>query len=177
VSGGHVFVDETKARDYLLVAGVVMRADLAAVRRIMRGLVLPGQRRLHMAKERDQRRRKIVEAIVASGVTARIYDGGRGRRSELAAREACLRAVVADAADSSARMLVLERDDSLLWWDQQQLIDITREVGCRHTLRYEHRRAREEPLLAIPDAIAWCWAKGGDWRRRVEPVVSERRSV
>jgi len=70
-----------------------------------------------------------------------------------------------------------EQDDSLLWWDQQRLIEITREVGCRDTLRYEHRRAREELLLAIPDAIAWCWARGETWRRRVEPVVSKRQSV
>jgi hypothetical protein len=35
------------------------------------------------------------------------------------------------------------------------------------TLRYEHRRAAAEQLLTLPDAIAWCWAKGGDWRRRI----------
>jgi len=77
---------------------------------------------------------------VASGVTATVYDAGRGRRSELDAREACLRAVVIDAAENSARMLVLEQDDSLLWWDQQRLIEITREVGCPDTLRYKHRQ-------------------------------------
>jgi len=174
---GHVFVDETKDRDYLLVAGVVMPPDLDPVRRTLRTLVMPGQRRLHMAKERDQRRRQIVDAIVASGVTATVYDAGRSRRTELAARGACLRAVVIDAAEKSAHMLVLKQDDSLLWWDQQRLIEITREVGCRDTLRYEHRRAREELLLAIPDAIAWCWARGGTWRQRVEPVVIKRQSV
>ncbi len=174
---GHVFVDETKDRDYLLVAGVVIPPDLDPVRRTLRTLVMPGQRRLHMAKERDQRRRQIVDAIVASGVTATVYDAGRSHCTELAAREACLRAVVIDAAESSAHMLVLEQDDSLLWWDQQRLIEITREVGCRATLRYEYRRAREELLLSIPDAIAWCWARGGIWRQRVEPVVIKRQNV
>ncbi len=174
MSGGHVFVDESKHRDYLLVAGVVVPSDLDAVRRTLRGLVMPGQRRLHMAKERDRRRRHIVDAIVAGGVTATVYDAGGGDRDELAAREACLRAVVVDAAVRSSPMLVLEQDDSLLWWDQQRLIEITREVGCRETLRYEHRRAREEMLLAIPDAIAWCWARGGHWRQQVEPVTTRR---
>ncbi len=173
----HVFLDESKDRDYLLVAGVVMPGDLDPVRRTLRGLVMPGQRRLHMAKERDQRRRQIVDAVVATGVTAIVYDAGRGSRDELAAREACLRAVVVDAAGKSSRMLVLEQDDSLLWWDQQRLIEITREIGCRDTLRYEHRRAREELLLAIPDAIAWCWARGGNWRQRVEPIVTKHHTV
>lgn len=40
-------------------------------------------------------------------------------------------------------------------------------------MTYEHATATAEPLLAIPDAIAWAWAwaRGGDWRRRVQPVV------
>lgn len=123
MSGGHVFVDETKHRDYLLVAGAVLPADLDPVRRTLRGLVVPGQRRLHMAKEHDRRRRKIVDAIVATGVTATVYDAGRGTRHELAAREACLRAVVVDTAERSSGMLVLEQDDSLLWWDQPKCVD------------------------------------------------------
>ena len=72
-------------------------------------------------------------------------------------------------------MLVPEQDDSLLSWDNQHLIEFTRAAGCRATLRYEHRRAPTELALAIPDAIAWCWAKGGDWRRRIEPVVTNVR--
>ena len=27
------------------------------------------------------------------------------------------------------------------------------------------------PLLTVPDAIAWCWARGGAWRERIQPVV------
>jgi hypothetical protein len=57
------------------------------------------------------------------------------------------------------------------------LIEITRDVGSRDTLRYQHRRAATDQLLAIPDAIAWCWAKGGDWRRRIDPVVTMVRTL
>ena len=94
MSGGQVFVDETKRRDYLLVAGVVMPADLDAVRKIMRGLVLPGQRRLHMKDENDSRKRSLATAIAVSGVHATIYDAGRRYRNERERRAACLRAVV-----------------------------------------------------------------------------------
>jgi hypothetical protein len=45
---GHVFVAESKQRNYLLVAAVVMPGDLAGARRALRALVMPGQRRLHM---------------------------------------------------------------------------------------------------------------------------------
>ncbi len=45
---GYVFIDETKQRGYLLVASVVAAADLDLLRKIIRSLILPGQRRLHM---------------------------------------------------------------------------------------------------------------------------------
>jgi len=60
--------------------------------------------------------------------------------------------------------------------DRKLLYRATREAG-RPDLRYAHRRAAVEQLLALPDAIAWCWAKGGDWRRRIQPVVAHVREV
>ncbi|GGR66143.1 hypothetical protein GCM10010169_07020 [Micromonospora fulviviridis] len=53
--------------------------------------------------------------------------------------------------------------------------------GPDHTiadsLRCEHLRAYEECLLAIPDALAWCWARGGPWRSAVRGLVTEVREV
>jgi hypothetical protein len=31
----------------------------------------------------------------------------------------------------------------------------------------------EEPLLWVSDAVAWAMGAGGDWRRRVEPMIDE----
>jgi len=169
---GQIFVDETKHRDYLMVAAVVLPADVAPVRWAVRGLVLPGQRRVHMSKESAPRRRLIAETIAGSGVTAVIFDAGQIDGDELERRRACLRAVVAHSDDLGAGRLVLELDDSLLCQDRRWLVEITRELGCRDILHYDHARAAAEPLLAVPDAIAWCWAKGGDWRRRIRPAVT-----
>lgn len=173
----HVFVDETKRRDYLLVASVIVPAKLEVLRKVVRELVLPGQRRLHMKNESDPRKRAIAAAIVETGLVATVYDAGRRYRTERDRRAACLQALVVDTAGRGDAMLVLEQDDTLLSWDNQRLVEFTRAAGCRETLRYEHRRAAAEPLLALPDAIAWCWAKGGDWRRRVAPVVTGVRTV
>jgi hypothetical protein len=174
---GHVYVDETKRHGYLLVASVVMPTDHTSIRRALQDLVLPGQRRLHMKAERDPRRRAIAATIVASGVQATIYDASRGYKTERDARAACLEAVVADAAVEGHTLLIIEQDDTLVSWDNQKLIEYTRAARCRDSLRYEHRRAASEQLLAIPDAIAWCWANGGDWRRRIEAAVERVRVV
>ena len=53
---GHVFIDESKRRDYLLGAGVVIPDELDAIRKVLRGLILPGQRRLHMKDANDGRK-------------------------------------------------------------------------------------------------------------------------
>lgn len=172
----HVFVDETKRRGYLLVASAVVTGDLADTRRMLRGLVLSGQRRLHMKDESDSRKRSIATAIAVSGIAATIYDAGQRYRTERERRAECLRTLVVDLADHDVAMLVLEQDDTLVASDRKLLYRATRDAGCPE-LRYEHQRAATEQLLALPDAIAWCWAKGGDWRRRIEPVVTDVRTV
>lgn len=52
-----------------------------------------------------------------------------------------------------------------------------RELGCQDDHVYRHHRAHEEPLLALPDAIAWSWHRGGQWRKRVEPLVTAVKVV
>ena len=118
-------VDETKRRGYLLVTGVVVPGDLDSTRRVLRGFVLPGQRRLPIKDENDQRRRSIATAIAVSGVTATVYNAGR-HRNERERRAACQHALITDAARRGDARLVLEQDDTLLSWDNQRLIEFTR---------------------------------------------------
>ncbi len=173
-----VFVDETKHRGYVLVASVAVSEELEPLRRVVRGLVLAGQRRVHMKDENDSRKRAIAAAIVAAGVEAVIYDAGRRYRTERESRAECLRGLVEDTAAAPGHTrLVIEQDDSLVSWDSQRLIELSRSAGCRDRMSYEHQRATAEQLLAIPDAVAWCWGKGGEWRRRITPVVTAVRQV
>ena len=173
---GHIFMDESKERGYIIVAGVVMPEGLTAARKAMRTLVMPGQRRVHFHTESPARRRQIITTITDTGARARIYTSS-GRRREIDARAACLQAVVTGAAAVGAHMLLLEQDDSLLWWDRKRLFELTRQAGCAETLRYEHHRGAAEELLWIPDAIAWCWSRGGTWRQLVRPLIDDVHTV
>jgi hypothetical protein len=80
--------------------------------------------------------------------------------------------LVGDIAEAGHTDLCLESDESLDATDRRHLARMTRDAGCPG-VRYHHNRAAQEPLLAIPDAIGWAWARGGDWRRRVGPLVIE----
>jgi len=114
----HVFLDETKRHGYVAAAAAVPPGDLAPLRSVVRGLVLSGQRRVHMKDERDSRRREIAAALIDAGIEVVIYDAGKRYPTQRQAREECLRAVVTDAApEAGETRLVLEQDDSLVQWD------------------------------------------------------------
>jgi hypothetical protein len=44
---------------------------------------------------------------------------------------------------------------------------------AKTSIRYDHADRRSDALLWIPDAIAWCWQRGGEWRDKVRDAVTE----
>lgn len=173
------YVDETKAKGYLVAAASGSGEDLKLARKQIDSLILPQQRSLHMKSERDARRKLIADTIGAfSDLSVRgiIYDAGRAG-TERDRRARCLEALVADVARHDAASIVFDLDETLLSWDRQRMIELTRAAGVQEQVAYRHSSRHQEQMLAIPDVIAWCWARGGDLRRRVTPVVAEVRRL
>lgn len=165
----HAFVDESLRSSYLLAAAILEPAELAAARTLLRALRQGAQSRIHFQTESDVRRRKIIAELVAVGLRTRIYVGG-GR--DEAVRQTCLQRMVGDLLSAGAKRLVLEtrgRREDLA--DRHTIRTVLGPRPSAAGLEYEHLRAREEPLLWVPDAVAWCYGAGGDWRRRVSPLV------
>jgi hypothetical protein len=164
-----LFVDESKSKGYVMVAAVVVPSDQTTLRREVRALVLPGQRRLHFTSESDSRRKQILAKLERLGVLAHVVHSDL--RHEASGREACLRDLVAIAAREGHDRIVLERDVSIEHADKKVLYDAVHRLSLRDVLTYAHETAHQEPLLWIADAIAWSYAKGGDWRRRAQPMI------
>lgn len=176
-----MFVDETKAKSYLVVAAAGIHTELQTCGKELRSLILPGQRALHMNSESTPRRRAIADTVARMkdlGVAATIYDAGKRGPTDKDRRARCLGALVADAAALEADVrITFDLDETMTKWDRQKMIEFTRAADTRDRVTYLHRTRQTEMMLAIPDVVAWCWARGGDWRRRVEPVVSDVRQV
>lgn len=166
----HAFVDESDRGSYLVCAAVVVPADLGAVRQVLRGFCLPGQRRLHFKSESNARRKQILDALVAVGVQARVYRSGSS--STTTARRWCLTALVDDLVDMGAHRLVIESQQGQDARDKQIIFAALRERRAGHDLSYEHMRPYEEPCLWAADAIAWAFGAGRQWRGQVEALVS-----
>ena len=168
----HVFGDESKASGFRLAAVAVAPADLPEMRRVVRGLKLPGQRRLHCSRESDRHRKQVISAFQSAGVTAVIYDAS-AVRDEKVARDMAITRLADDVAAMNADRLVLELDDSVAAADRVIIRQRLVKAGMHDSVYYLHARAHEECLLAIPDALVWCYAKGNHWRKLVLPLISD----
>lgn len=166
----HVFVDETKSRGLLMAAARCQAEDVAVNRKALRALLLPGQERLHFNHERDPQRRRILRLISEFRLTVDIYQADR---DNAASRHRCLEAIVRDNAKVAERVVV-ERDESTYESDGKALNAATYRFGCHGQLRWDLLMPKEDALLWVPDAVAWCWRRGGQWQKLVRPFSEVR---
>ncbi len=163
----HAFVDESFADAYILAVVLVPANEVNPARSALRGILRPRQRRIHFNDERSERKLQVLASMSTLDLAASVYVT-KNRRE---ARETCLTQMVPDLVATGARRVVIERDDSLVQFDRRTLASLIRP----HTqqLEYVHLKAHEDLLLGVPDAVAWCWAKGGRWRDQVSAYTRE----
>ncbi|MDO5499085.1 MAG: hypothetical protein Q4F67_05310 [Propionibacteriaceae bacterium] len=174
LSGAHVFADESKRGSYLLVAVPFAAHDRQRARKRIRSLIHPGSSDIHMKREGDAHRKRILGGLSELGITAIVIESRAGR--DRVDRRGCLAALYRRLHDDAAGRLVLETDESLLKWDRQTMFQIAAEVG-HPQLEYGWCPRRAEPLLWTADAVAWCYARGGSWRRDVQRLIGEVMQV
>lgn len=155
---------------YLLAAAVSRPAELGQARALMRGLRVPGERKIHFKHERDTIQKDIAAGLVSAELRTRVYLG-HGRAE--AVRELCLRALVIELADMGMCRLVLDSRGHDGDQSDRRIIHLALAATtlASDAVAYEHLRSHEEPALWIADAVAWCYGAGGDWRRRISPIV------
>lgn len=162
------YADESvRGRAYMMCLTMVSSSKVKDVRRNLRALASPRQRRVHFVKESDSHRRRILREMAGLDTTSVIYVVEH--QHQLAAREAILRSIVNDVVKDRVSRLVLE---SRAGQDRRDRSIIARAIGSGlgTPLDYAHHVAHDEPLLWIPDALAWSWGRGGHWRKSVDEL-------
>lgn len=170
---GHVFVDETKPKDYVVAAATVPAGEVARARKTLRGLLLPRQDRIHFAKEKDAYRDRVLQVMCGLDAQVTLYIAKT--KDQRVGRAACLTAVVEDVIKDRAAHLVIERDESLMRSDLQLVSDLLYPVTEKPTYRLDVPRS--EPLLWISDAVCWCHQRGGRWMDATRPLVVDVRQL
>lgn len=157
------YVDEskTKANGFLLVAVGINHSDSRSVRAAIDKLRMPGQSRLHLRDESATRRRLIADSIARQPLTAWAFRVPDSTGATHRARIACIRRLAQDAITDGTNHLVIEQDDGMIRWDNETLIEVARANQVRDEFRWDHLRPRNDILLGIPDAVAWCYGRRG----------------
>jgi hypothetical protein len=171
----HAFVDESaRGGRYILCAALVDARDLDEVRKLARSLCLPGQARWHFKSESDRRRRLIIDQIIrCDAIRATLYVA---KGLEIPARRMCLTTLVFDLIDQKASRLIIESQEGQDPRDRGTILDALHAAGGE--LNYAHLRPHLDAALWVPDAIAWAYGAGGQWRRqRVQPAVDLVREI
>lgn len=169
----HAFVDESKVGGYYVVVTLLAPADIGRVRSAVRSLLLPGQKRMHFRDEKDSRRKQILGAFAELPMQAQVYIAQGVRDKE--ARPLCLEAMAKDLLKGGVERLCVERDESTEVADKRLLAAYLRDQP--DAFRYDFLRASEEPLLWVPDAVAWCFQRGGHWKNRAQGMVTRTTRV
>lgn len=169
--GAHEFVDESKPPGrYILAVTAVESLALSTVRAQLQSWRHRGSSSIHFAKEKDSFRQALLSRMVRLPATVRLYIV-EGRAREAEARSAAMGKLAEELLARGSVRLVLERDDSMARGDRRQLAQAFR--GAAAPPIYTHLRARDELVLWVSDAVAWCHQRGGEWPGLCSPLVAD----
>lgn len=156
------YVDESESNQrldphtYLLAAALIDDEHTAEVRAEVRGLLRPGQRKLHWREESAESRARITKAVAALPALHVIVvrTGVPGERSERRRRK-CLERLVYELAARDVRHITAEaREAKSNARELAHLTWLVRSRAVRPGMQLDHVPGPGEPLLWIPDTIA-----------------------
>lgn len=170
----HAFMDESERdRRYYLCVAIVEQTHVNIMRKQLNCLLMPGQRELHFKQEKPPRRRALADKVANLPVTVRIYQTSYTPRTDESSRQSCLELAVSDLLKIGAHRLVIDTRGERDRFDgrtiRKQLYG--QSIDCNFS--YEHNPSELEPLCWIADAAGWCFGAGGDWRRRIMPIIDD----
>lgn len=164
------FADETVRNSrYGIAVIVVCPCRAAPLRKLVRGLVRPGVRRLHFTRQQDRDRRQFLARIEQEDLGA-IFVTMRGRERD--ARSACWAALVPRLLALGVTELAIEQMEGGEDRDRRDIRAALIKEGRVRDFCYAHVDPRHEPLLWVADAVAWAAGAGGRWRERVELILA-----
>jgi len=170
----HGFVDESARPNmpYLVCAAVIAPQNLSRHRAAMKAARAPGAKRVHM--ESDGRyRQRIVATVAEMDVHAWLYIASTTHTSQRRARTECFRRMVPDLIAAGVGNLYIEscdqdRADRIVLAEARALA-----TASADALYFDHRQPHQDPMLWIPDVIAWAWGKDSNWRQKISHLVTE----
>jgi hypothetical protein len=164
------FIDESvRGSKYLLAAVIVDHTRHQDIRRELKSLRQFGRSSLHMHREVIGRKRLIASSVAQMEITCVLAVQELSGQSLMSARIKCLNELSGHELVRSTSQLTLETSNSIEL-DKKILSNSAYEFSGKFP-HYRHLSSAQEPLLWLPDIIAWCAGKGGEFENIVKPLL------
>ena len=164
------FVDESiRGQRYLLCCTLVQAQNIPTVRRQIESMRTK-RRRIHFNSSSVAIKKDFINLLFNLPIKSLVLVGNVDHRTHwFEARRKVLGELIIELQQLGVERVIIESrgDDS----DDVRTILSTRTKQSR--LYFEHRLAKNEPVLWIPDAIAWCYGAGGFWASKIESLVED----
>jgi len=165
------YLDESQRAGFYAPAAIALpHGQVAVARRMVRSIAVPGgRRRRHFVKEEDRDRKQMLATFrQLPGATTVCVS--TGHTSVVGCRAKLLAVLVRHLASEGLDRLVLDHvDDGLRKRDRQVLWNV---LGRQSEVAFSHEVAHtDEPMLWVPDAVAWCAGRDG-WRTELDGWVT-----
>jgi hypothetical protein len=123
-----------------------------------------------MYRAPDPLKQKAIKLATALAFAHSVFVIDTSSRTNVACRMQCLEAVINYFADSDVAVLTLDRSNTM-GRDAKVLSNF--KMTQDRFVTYRHIPSHQEPLLWLPDIVAWSYARGGHWRESVQPIIRE----
>jgi hypothetical protein len=167
----NIYVDESIRNSYFLCAVQVDTSQISQLRLKAKMLRTNGQTSVHMQTETKSRQSQIATNISSFEFRAILFHVTRPGITDLSARRIALESMFMNSQMFSAQLITFDTSNSIQQ-DRRIISEVSRSKGI-NIPHYRHMNSRHEPLLWLPDIVAWCYGRGGLWRDAVEPLVNE----
>ena len=166
-----LYIDESERnKTFFLVGCQISPNHRKHASKTLRSLRLSGQQRIHLNSESDNRRKYIVNEIAKlefDSVIVRTNFQGTNK----IARQTCIRALAEFAFNQGVTHMVIELNTSIE--ADTKTLQHARSQWPNVSCIFSHMPPQSEPLLWLPDIVAWTFGRGQEWRRMLESKITK----
>jgi hypothetical protein len=167
----NTYVDESIRKSFILCLVQVNSSELHEVRKHLRSLKHHRRSFIHMQEESKETQLRVAKGIMQLPVRATVIAVSLLQVSHSTARANAISRAVRHPAFIDSQLVSFDLSNNLA--RDRQVIQQTARTMSASIPHYRHMNSRHEPLLWLPDIIAWCYGRGGTWRDAVEPLITE----
>jgi hypothetical protein len=153
------FIDESFKHRFVLVATEVSNSEVNKVRPQLKSLLNPHQSHLHMKKESAAKQREILKFIGGLDLQHYAVSLPTALENISRARQLALELLALHVRTSEISRITLDESTH----KQRDVRTIDRHFNLHPVGSISHVPTRNEPMLWIPDAVAWSLTRGGDF--------------